>query len=81
MAVQRDAQATGRGRFFALALRGWTLWEWSGRRPVAAEGTQRAGLDAGKPQRTTDRPTAARLLAAGADMPLTISKGSPQTAR
>src|SRR5215475_9430205 len=64
-----------------MALRVWTRWEFIGRRQLAAEGTQLAGLSAGNPQRTTDRPTAERRLEAFADMTLTSIKGSQQTVR
>jgi hypothetical protein len=48
---------------------------------LAAEGTKLAGLYAGNPQRTTDRPTVERLLKAFEDIILTIIEGSQQTAR
>jgi hypothetical protein len=81
MDVQRDAHATGLGRLLSMALRVLTLWACIGRRQWAAAGTKRAGLDAGNPQRTTDRPTAERLLEALEDITRTIIKGSQQTAR
>ena len=81
MYVQRDDHATGLVRLLSIALRVLTLLEFIGRRQLAAEGTKLAGLYAGNPQRTTDRPTAERLLEAFEDITLTIIKGSQQTAR
>lgn len=81
MYVQRDDHATGLVRLLSIALRVLTLLEFIGRRQLAAEGTKLAGLYAGNPQRTTDRPTAERLLEAFEDITLTIIKGAQQTAR
>jgi transposase len=81
MYVQRDDHATGLVRLLSIALRVLTLLEFIGRRQLAAEGTKLAGMYAGNPQRTTDRPTAERLLEAFEDITLTIIKGSQQTAR
>src|SRR5262250_3186452 len=81
MYVQRDDHATGLVRFLSIALRVLTLLEFVVRRQLAAEGAKLAGLYAGNPQRTTDRPTAERLLEAFEDITLTIIKGSQQTAR
>ena len=78
---QRDEHATGRRRWGSIAWRGLPLWEWVGRRQWAPAGTHRAGRYAGNPRRSTDRPTAERLLAALQDITLTIIKGSPQTKR
>ena len=81
MYVQRDDHATGLIRLLSIALRVLTLLEFVGRRQLAAEGTQLAGLYAGNPQRETDRPTAERLLEAFEDITLTLVKGLQQTAR
>ena len=81
MSVQRDDHATGLMRLLSVALRVLTLLELVGRRPLAAEGAQLAGLYAGNPQRDTDRPTAERLLAAFQDSTLTITQGPQQTDR
>jgi transposase len=81
MYVQRDDHATGLIRLLSIALRVLTLLEFVGRRQLAAEGTRLAGLYAGNPRRETARPTAERLLEAFEDIPLTIVKGSQQTAR
>ena len=81
MYVQRDDHATGRMRLLSIALRVLTLLECVGRRQLATEGAELTGLDAGNPQRATDRPTAERLLEAFQDITLTIIKRPQQTAR
>ena len=81
MYVQRDDHATGLMRLLSIALRVLTLLEFVGRRQLAAEGAQLAGLYAGNPQRATDRPTAERLLEAFQAITLTIIKGPQQTDR
>ena len=81
MYVQRDDHATGRIRLLSIALRVLTLLEFVGRRQLAVEGTQLAGLYAGNPRRETDRLTAERLLEAFQDISLTIIKGPQQTDR
>ncbi len=81
MYVQRDDHATGLIRLLSIALRVLTLLEFVGRRQLAAEGAQLAGLYAGNPKRETDRPTAERLLEAFQDITLTIIKGRHQTDR
>jgi transposase len=81
MYVQRDDQATGLIRLLSIALRVLTLLEFVGRRQLATEGAKLAGLYAGNPRRTTDRPTAERLLEAFQDITLTLRKGPQQTNR
>jgi transposase len=81
MYVQRDDHATGLIRLLSIALRVLTLLEFVGRRRLAAEGAQLAGLYAGNPRRDTARPTAERLLEAFRDITLTIMEGPQQTAR
>src|SRR2546430_4370340 len=81
MYVQRDDHATGLIRLLSIALRVLTLVECVGRRQLATEGAQLAGLYAGNPRRETDRPTAERLLEAFQDITLTIIKGPQQTDR
>ncbi len=81
MYVQRDDHATGLIRLLSIALRVLTLLEFVGRRQLATEGAKLAGLYAGNPRRTTDRPTAERLLEAFQDITLTIRKGPQQTDR
>ncbi len=79
MYVQRDDHATGLIRLLSIALRVLTLLECVGRRQLATEGAQLAGLYAGNPRRETARPTAERLLEALRDITLTIMAG-PQRA-
>src|SRR2546428_294004 len=79
MYVQRDDHATGLIRLLSIALRVLTLLEFVGRRQLATEGAQLAGLYAGNPRRETARPTAERLLEALRDITLTIMAG-PQRA-
>ena len=81
MYVQRDDHATGRIRLLSIALRVLTLLEFVGRRQLATEGAQLAGVYAGNLQRATDRPTAERLLEAFQDLTLTAVKGPQQTVR
>jgi transposase len=81
MYVQRDDHATGLMRLLSIALRVLTLLELVGRRQLATEGAKLAGLDAGNPQRATDRPTAERLLEAFQDITLTLIKGPQHTDR
>jgi transposase len=44
MDVERDDHATGLMRLLSIAVRGLTLVEWVGRRPLAPAGAQLAGL-------------------------------------
>lgn len=81
MYVERDDHATGLIRLLSIALRVLTLLEFVGRRHLAAEGAQLAGLYAGHSKRKTDRPTAERLLEAFQDITFTLIQGSQQTAR
>ena len=81
MYVQRDDHATGLIRLLSIALRVLTLLEFVGRRQLAAQGAQLAGLYAGNPRRETARPTAERLLEAFRDITLTIMEGPQQTAQ
>ena len=81
MYVQRDDHATGLMRLLSMALRVLTLLEFVGRRQLAAEGAQLAGLYAGNPKRETARPTAERFLEAFQEITLTVVKGPQQTYR
>jgi hypothetical protein len=81
MSGQRDDHATGLIRLLSIALRVLTLWEFVGRRQLAAAEAPLAGRYAGNPRRETARPTAERLLDAFQDIPLTIVKGPQQTDR
>ena len=79
MDVQRDDHATGLIRLLSIALRVLTLLEFVGRRQLATEGAQLAGLYAGNAKRDTARPPAARLLEGFREITLTIIEGSQQT--
>ena len=81
MDVQRDDHATGLTRLLSIALRVLTVLEGVGRRQWATAGATLAGLYAGNPKRTTDRPTAERLLEAFQAITLTIIKGPHRTDR
>jgi len=81
MYMQRDDHATGLIRLLSIALRVLTLLEFVGRRRLAAEGTQLAGLYAGNAKRETARPTAERLLASFQNITLTVIEGPHQTYR
>src|SRR6266852_6432483 len=81
MSVQRDDHATGLIRLLSIALRVLTLLEFVGRRRLAAEETQLAGLYAGNAKRETARPTAERLLEAFQEITLTVIEGPQQTYR
>ena len=81
MYVQRDDHATGLIRLLSIALRVLTLLEFVGRRQLATEGAQLAGLYAGNTKRDTARPTAERLLEAFREITLTIVEGAQQTYR
>jgi transposase len=79
--LARDDHATGLLRLLTIALRVLTLLEFAVRRRLAAEGDALAGLYAGQPTRTTNRPTAERLLAGFRDITLTIVHLPGQTLR
>lgn len=81
MYVQRDDHATGLIRLLSIALRVLTLLEFVGRRQLATDGAQLAGLYAGNPKRETARPTAERLLEAFQEVTLTVIAGPHQTYR
>ena len=57
------------------------MLEFVGRRRLAAEGTQLAGLYAGNANRETARPTAERLLESFHNITLTVIEGPQQTYR
>jgi transposase len=79
MYVQRDDHATGLIRLLSIALRVLTLLEFVGRRQLALEQTQIAGLYAGNAKRETARPTAERLLEAFQEITLTVIELPDQT--
>jgi transposase len=71
MYVQSDRRATGLIRLLSIGLRILTLLEFSARQRLAASQATVAGLYAGNPKRTTNRPTAEALL--GAFKPIHLS--------
>ena len=62
--VRRDDQVRGLTHLLTLALRVLTLFEVLVRRGQEQDGEDLAGLYPGQPKRTTDRPTAKRVLEA-----------------
>jgi transposase len=64
MYVQSDQRATGLVRLLSIGLRVLTLLEWSCRQHLTDTKATVAGLYAGNPKRTTNRPTAEALLGA-----------------
>jgi transposase len=72
--VQRDDQIVGLTRLLTLALRLLTLIETQVRRGLTADQGTLAGLYDGQPNRTTDRPTATRLLKAVARTEITLTR-------
>jgi transposase len=71
--VRRDDQMLGLTRLLTLALRLLTLIETQVRRGLAQAGTALGGLYEGQPSRTTERPTAVRLLQAVARAEVTLT--------
>jgi transposase len=72
--VHRDDQVRGLTHLLTLALRVLTLFEVLVRRGQAQDGEDLAGLYPGQPKRTTDRPTAKRVLETIAGAGLTLSR-------
>jgi transposase len=70
--VQREDHLKGLVRLLSLALRLLTLTEFVARRALAAEDTGLAGLYPGNPKQQTQRPTTERLLAAFANITLSL---------
>lgn len=70
--VQREDHLKGLVRLLSLALRLLTLTEFVTRRALAAEDTGLAGLYPGNPKQQTQRPTTERLLAAFANITLSL---------
>jgi transposase len=64
MDVQSDQRATGLVRLLSISLRVLILLEFSVRQHLADTKASVAGLYAGNPKRTTNRPTAEALLGA-----------------
>jgi transposase len=72
--VHRDDQVRGLARLLTLALRVLTLFEVLVRRGQDQDVEELAGLYPGQPKRTTDRPTAKRVLEAIAGVGLTLTR-------
>jgi transposase len=80
--VHRDDQVRGLARLLTLALRVLTLFEVLVRREQDQDGVELAGLYPGQRKRTTDRPTAKRVLEAIAGVGLTLTRvGSGEGSR
>jgi transposase len=72
MYVQSDQRATGLVRLLSIGLRVLTLLEFQVRQRLADQQEHLAGLYAGNPKRTTQRPTAEALLGAFQGIHLSI---------
>jgi len=72
--VHRDDQVRGLTHLLTLALRVLTLFEVLVRRGQDQDGADLAGLYPGQPKRTTDRPTAKRVLETIAGAGLTLTR-------
>jgi transposase len=70
--LQREDHLKGLVRLLSLALRILTLTEFVVRRALAAEDTGLAGLYPGNPKQQTQSPTTERLLAAFANITLSL---------
>jgi transposase len=70
--LQREDHLKGLVRLLSLALRILTLTEFVARRALAAADTGLAGLYPGNPKQQTQRPTTERLLAAFANITLSL---------
>jgi transposase len=66
--LRSDQRIWGLLRILVIALRALTLLEFVARRQLAAQPTPLPGLYAGNPKRTTQQPTAERLLRAFDDL-------------
>ena len=72
--MHRDDQVRGLTHLLTLALRVLTLFEVLVRRGQDQDGEDLAGLYPGQAKRTTDRPTAKRVLEAIAGAGLTLTQ-------
>jgi transposase len=72
--VRRDDQIVGLAHLVTLALRVLTLFEVLVRRGQEQAGEKLPGLYAGQARRTTDRPTASRVLSAIARAGITATQ-------
>lgn len=70
--LSRDDHTIGLIRLLTIGLRVLTALEYGIRQQLQAEGTTLAGLYAGQPNRTTNRPTAERILEVFRNLTLTI---------
>jgi transposase len=70
--VRRDDQVVGLAHLVTLALRVLTLFEVLVRRGQEQHGEELPGLYPGQARRTTDRPTASRVLSAIARCKITV---------
>jgi transposase len=78
--VQRDDQIIGLTQLLLLGLRLLTLIESQVRKGLAQDGVALAGLYPGQASRTTDRPSATRLLRAVATTEITLTRVRSGTA-
>ena len=81
MYVQSDARATGLIRLLSLGLRLLALLEFGVRQPLAERNEKLAGLYAGNPKRSTNRPTAEMLLQAFDNITLSVVRIGDQVHR
>jgi transposase len=79
MFLHRDDHATGLVRLLSLGLRALTLMEFTVQDQLAQLGQSLPGLYPGNPKRTTNRPTAERLLKAFDQITLTLIELEDQT--
>lgn len=81
MYLQREDRATGLVRLLSIGLKALTLLEFVVRRGLALKKEKLAGLYAGNPKRTTDRPTAEQLLKTFQEITLTVIQEPHQIRR
>ena len=72
MYLQSDQRATGLVRLLSIGLRILTLIEFRVRQQLAEQGGRLAGLYAGNPKRSTNRPTAEAMLEAFKNINLSV---------
>ena len=76
MSVQRDDHRVGLVRLLTIALRVLTALEGVIRQNLEKQKREISGLYAGNPKRSTNQPTAERLLEAFGNVTLTIVRAS-----
>ena len=81
MFVKLDDQIVGLTNLLSIAVRVLTLIEFVVRRALKREKTQLTGLHKENPKKTTNKPTANRLLQAFSNITLTIIQFSDRTLR